>query len=131
MAKKRRYGVTSTDRYLLKAYRVHYIPGIPEDIVRMVAHNQTASWSAGFGMYSRVWREKVVPILAEMGVPTPFWAPYRAFTNEYLSKVVEKGTATPEQIIEKWSANGCRRDVLMRIVEVLPEKKSQNVGGAP
>jgi len=123
MGRKRKFGPTSIDRYHLKCFRVHYMPGIPEDIVRSVASNQTAAFTAGFGQYHTVWVEVVKPILDEAGVPQMDYAKYRAFMNEYLSKVTVKGTARAEDIISKWEGQGCRTDILNRIVEELTQIK--------
>lgn len=126
MARKKRFGITSVDRYRIKAYRVHYMPGIPEDIVRMVASNQTAAWMGGFGIYSRAWNEKVKGILKRHNIPSLMWGPYRAFINEFISKVVEKGTQDPEAVIRKYADMGLNELVLREIVEYLPAKKPEN-----
>jgi len=128
MARKRRFGPTSIDRYQLKAYRVHYMPGVPEDLVRTVAMNQTASFTSGFGMYTTVWRERVVPILEKHNVPKMDYAKYRAFMNEFLSKVATKGTASPEELVEKWAGQGCDRGILAEIVEAITQKKEEHEG---
>jgi len=119
MPRRRRFGVTSIDRYQLKAFRVHYMPGIPEDIVRAVASNQTSAFTAGFGLYNRVWREKVVPILEDEHVPQMDYAKYRGFMNEYLSKVVIKGTTSGDEVIRKWTGQGADPTILTRIAEEL------------
>jgi len=126
MARKRRFGPTSIDRYQLKAFRVHYMPGIPEDLVRAVSMNQTASFTAGFGPYNRLWNARVVPILRRHDVPRMDYAKYRAFFNEFLSKVSIKGTASPEELMEKWAGQGCDLTILQEIVEALSKKKEEH-----
>ena len=113
----RRFGLTSPERYMVKAYKVHYYPGAPEDIVKSLVYNQTANWLRGFGGFNVTWIQKVVPILTHHNVPKPAWGMYRAFTNEFMAKVVRKGVTDAETIIRKWVGLGLRPEVLRDIVE--------------
>jgi len=128
MPKKRTFGPTSIDRYQLKAFRVHYMPGIPEDLVRAVSMNQTASFTAGFGPYNKLWTSRVVPILKKHNVPRMDYAKYRAFFNEFLSKVAIKGTASAEELMEKWAGQGCEIPVMQDIIDALSRKKEEHGG---
>jgi len=126
MARRKRFGLTSADRYRLKAFRVHYLPGIPEDLVKTVSDNQTASFTAGFGIFNRLWKEKVVKVLEDNRVPAMHRGIYRGFLNEYVGKVMIRGSATKDEIIEKWTGLGADARILREIVDTLGEIKIEH-----
>jgi len=121
MPRKRRYGITSAMRYQLKAYRVHKIDGIPEDLANLVALNQTMAWSTGFGMFHRVWENVVKRVLQELKVGKIYWGLYRAFTCQVLSKTVEKKTEEIDLVIRKFANLGLDIDVLRAIVNAIQQ----------
>jgi len=129
MARRRRLNPTSAPRYTLKAYRVHYMPGLPESLVMNVAMSQSTAWMGRFGQFNTVWEEKVKPLLVQENVPQALHGLYRGFTNEFLSKVVIKGSARREEIVDKWTGLGLRRDILDRIADVLLELKPHTEAG--
>jgi len=102
------------------------MPGIPESVILSVVENQTASFASGFGLYHRIWVERVVPILKRHNVPSLEYAKYKAFTNELLSKVTEKGTIDIEALITKWVGQRCDPEILREIAEAILSKKEEH-----
>jgi len=97
---------------------------LPEELRRKALtqiESQKAHWSQGFGLLHRVWLSVVDKVLSPQGVPKLMYAMYKAFTNEYVSKVVAKGSETADFVKAKFQKLGADPAVLDQITAVIGE----------
>lgn len=95
-------------------------PELKEALQEEATKRQLANYESAYAMFNKSWTRVVVPILKASNVPPLDYAKYKAFTNEYIKKVLGKGkshpTETKDQVISKYEALKCDRTVLDRIV---------------
>lgn len=136
MPSKRKFSITSTARYNLKAYRVHKIDGVPPELAMSIANAQTSYWTLRFGMFHTMWVNRVEPLLAFNGVPRELWGLYRAFLNQLLSKAMGTGKQEIELVIARWR-NILDENIMLQIVEAItegrqvPRQAVAQTGGQP
>jgi hypothetical protein len=82
---------------------------------------QKANWQSGFGVLHRAWLAVVDRCLAPSTVPKLDYAKYKAFTNEYVVKVISKGTETSDMVKTKFTNLGADSGILDTITGVLGE----------
>jgi len=96
------------------------------EIAEQTTMNQLMNYQMAYGVFNRVWREIVVPVLVEKGIWSPMWGPYKAFTNELLKRALGLGrqrpTMTTIEVINKWWKMGLDKDVLETIVSRIQTK---------
>jgi len=101
-------------------------PEVRNEMIEDMTNIQLLNYEMGYGTFNRVWREAVVPTLVEKGVKSPFWGPYKAFTNELLKKALglgrEKPTMTIDEVKSKWVSLGANKDVIDAIVSAIQSK---------
>jgi hypothetical protein len=101
-------------------------PELRKEMIDDMTNMQLLNYEMGYGAFNRVWREIVVPALVEKGIKSPFWGPYKAFTNELLKKALglgrEKPTMTIDEVKNKWISLGASKDVLDAIVTSIQNK---------
>lgn len=97
---------------------------LPEDL-RSRALNQVdaqkAHWAQGFGLLHRAWLAVVDRVLAPQSVPKLQYATYKAYTNQYMSKVVMKGSETADMVVAKFTRLGADAGVLAAINSTIGE----------
>jgi hypothetical protein len=97
---------------------------LPEDLrSRALAQVdvQKAHWSSGFGVLHKAWLAVVDRVLAPNNVPKLMYAMYKAFTNQYISKVQIKGTETADSVKTKYVRLGADAGTLDSITSVIGE----------
>lgn len=86
---------------------------------------QKAHWSQGFGLYHRGWLmcvERVLSPGVQQGTIFKLdYAKYKAFINEYMSKVSGKGSETSDMVVAKFTRLGADAGTLAAIIAVLGE----------
>lgn len=112
--------------YLYKVLRLYIGNGdVPEELRKVavkMAEKQFARWKASYDKFSDAWWEKVKPVLERHGIPSADSAKYKAFTNAYISKVVNKRSRELDGLIRDFVViHGCREEVLRDIVATLGE----------
>jgi hypothetical protein len=101
-------------------------PEVRNEMIEDMTNLQLLNYEMGYGAFNRIWREIVVPALVEKNVKSPFWGPYKAFTNELLKKALglgrQKPTMTIDEVKNKWISLGASKDVLDAIVTSIQSK---------
>jgi len=100
---------------------------LPEDLrARALAQvdAQKAHWAQGFGVLHRAWLAVVERVLAAQSVPKLQYATYKAYTNQYISKVVMKGSETADMVMAKFTRLGADSSILTAINAVIGEVTS-------
>ena len=113
-----------TQAYYMKQllYRTggYVSPELKEALQEEATKKQLANYESAYAMFNRSWTRVVVPILKANGVSPLDYAKYKAFTNEYIKKVLGRGkshpTETKDQVLAKYEALKCDREVLEKIV---------------
>jgi len=95
--------------------------GVPVEVALTAVDRQKARWRERFGRFTEVWHLAVVPILEANNVPKLMYALYKAFTNQYISKVLIKGTETPELVKTKFTNLGADAGILDEITAKIGE----------
>jgi len=103
------------------------------EMVTETTTGQLMNYEMGYGVFNRVWREAVVPVLTEKKIPSPLWGPYKAFTNELLKKALGLGrqrpTMTVDDVINKWASLGASpclaKDTLQDIAKGIQSKGAE------
>jgi len=116
-----------TQAYYLKQllYRTggNISPELKEALQEEATKRQLANYESAYAIFNKSWTNVVVPILDSSNVPPLDYAKYKAFTNEYIKKVLGKGkshpTQTKEQLISKYEALKCDRTILDKIVNLI------------
>ena len=117
MARKRREGVTTMPRYLIKMIRV--MGGTPPaSWTEMYALSLYGARMAGYGLYKMIWDE-VKAKLRELRVPSALHGLYKAFTNQFINRVQRKKIETREECIDKWTKQGLDPGVLNQLADVI------------
>jgi len=95
-------------------------PELKEALQEEATKRQLSNYESAYAMFNKSWTKVVVPILKANNVPPLDYAKYKAFTNEYIKKVLGKGkshpTETKDQVLAKYTALGCDRAVLDKII---------------
>ena len=120
----------NTEAYKFKQLQYKLGGRLPEatsiEIAEQTTTSQLMNYQMAYGVFNRVWREIVVHALVEKGIWSPMWGPYKAFTNEYLKRVLGLGrqrpTMTQAEAINKWFKMGLDKDVLETIVSRIQTK---------
>jgi len=120
----------NTEAYKFKQLQYKLGGRLPEatsiEIAEQTTMNQLMNYQMAYGVFNRVWREIVVPVLVEHGIWSPMWGPYKAFTNELLKRALGLGrqrpTMTVDEVVAKWSKMGLTKDVLDAIVARIQTK---------
>jgi hypothetical protein len=97
---------------------------LPEDLrVKAMAqvNVQKSHWASGFGVLHKAWMAVAQRVLAPANIPKLQYAVYKAFTNEYVSKVQVKGTELSEEVKAKFTRQGADGGVLDNITAVIGE----------
>jgi len=115
MARKRQEGISSSKRYRLKMFRVFGL-GVPEEYAKDVAEALKEARDKGIGTYRDAWISVSNEVLRGK-VPSAMWGLYKAFTNEYISKVCRRKEMTESELRNKWVENGLDDTVLNDIIE--------------
>jgi len=101
-------------------------PELRKEMIDDLTNAQLLNYEMGYGAFNRIWREIVVPVLVEKNIRSPFWGPYKAFTNELLKKALglgrEKPTMTVADVENKWVSLGASKDVLDAIISAIHSK---------
>ena len=96
-------------------------PELKEALQEEATKRQLANYESAYAMFNKSWTRVVVPILKANNVPPLDYAKYKAFTNEYIKKVLGKGKSHPteslEQVLAKYEALKCERPILEQIVK--------------
>jgi len=103
------------------------------EMVTETTTGQLMNYEMAYGVFNRVWREAVVPILTEKKIPSPLWGPYKAFTNELLKKALGFGRQRPtmsvNDVISKWASLGASpclaKDTLETIAKGVQSKSAE------
>jgi len=99
------------------------------EMVESTTTSQLMNYQMAYGVFNRVWREIVVPVLVEKGVKSPLWGPYKAFTNELLKRALGLGrqrpTMTVDEVKTKWQNMGLSKDVLDAITTAIQSKGAE------
>jgi len=82
---------------------------------------QKSHWAQGFGVLHRAWLAVVDRVLAAQSVPKLQYATYKAYTNQYISKVVMKGSETSDMVVAKFTRLGADPGILVSINSVIGE----------
>ena len=86
---------------------------------------QKAHLAQGFGLYHRGWLQCVervlAPAVSQGSIFKLDYAKYKAFINEYMSKVAGKGSETADMVVAKFTRLGCDAGTLSAIIAVLGE----------
>ena len=120
----------NTEAYKYKQLMYKLGGQLPEatriEIAEQTTMNQLMNYQMAYGVFNRVWREIVVPVLVEKGIWSPMWGPYKAFTNELLKRALGLGrqrpTMTVDEVVSKWQKTGLNKDVLDAIVARIQTK---------
>jgi len=95
-------------------------PELKEALQEEATKRQLANYESAYAVFNRSWTRVVVPILKNGKVPPLDYAKYKAFTNEYIKKVLGGGksipTETKEQVVSKFTALGCEKALLDKII---------------
>jgi hypothetical protein len=95
-------------------------PELKEALQEEATKKQLANYESAYAVFNKSWNTVVVPILKSNNVPPLDYAKYKAFTNEYVKKVLGRGkshpTETKDQLLAKYEALKCDREVLEKIV---------------
>jgi hypothetical protein len=113
-----------TQAYYMKQLLYRTGGNIPEELKEALqeeaTRRQLAHYESAYAMFNRSWTRVVVPLLKANNVPPLDYAKYKAFTNEYIKKVLGRGkshpTETKDQVLAKYEALKCDRDVLEKII---------------
>jgi len=101
-------------------------PELRKEMIDDLTNAQLLNYEMGYGAFNRIWREIVVPVLVEKNIRSPFWGPYKAFTNELLKKALglgrEKPTMSTADVENKWVSLGASKDVLDAIISAIHSK---------
>ena len=133
MAKAKSRGLdVDTQAYYMKQllYRTggNISPELKEALQEEATKKQLANYESAYAMFNKSWTRVVVPILKANNVPPLDYAKYKAFTNEYIKKVLGKGkshpTETLDQVLAKYEALKCDREVLEKIVKEIGKVES-------
>jgi len=96
-------------------------PELKEALQEEATKRQLANYESAYAMFNKSWTRVVVPILKNNDVPPLDYAKYKAFTNEYIKKVLGKGkshpTETLDQVLAKYELLKCERPILEQIVK--------------
>jgi len=120
----------NVDAYKYKQLQYKLGGRLPEatsiEIAEQTTMSQLMNYQMAYGVFNRVWREIVVPVLVEKGIWSPMWGPYKAFTNELLKRALGLGrqrpTMTVDEVKTKWTNMGLNKDVVDAIVERIQTK---------
>ena len=112
-----------TQAYYMKQLLYRTGGNIPEELKLALqeeaSKKQLANYESAYAIFNRSWTRVVVPILKSNKVPPLDYAKYKAFTNEYVKKVLGKGkshpTETLDQVLAKYEALKCDREILQKI----------------
>jgi len=123
----------NTEAYKWKQMQYKFGGQLPDELrVEMVESTTTSqlmNYQMAYGVFNRVWREIVVPVLVEKGVKSPLWGPYKAFTNELLKRALGLGrqrpTMTVDEVKTKWQNMGLSKDVLDAITTAIQSKGAE------
>jgi len=103
-------------------------PELKEALQEEATKKQLANYESAYGIFNKSWTGVVVPLLKANNVPPLDYAKYKAFTNEYIKKVLGKGkshpTETLDQVLAKYEALKCDREVLEKIVKEIGKVES-------
>ena len=95
-------------------------PELKEALQEEATRRQLANYESSYAIFNKSWTRVVVPLLKNSKVPPLDYAKYKAFTNEYIKKVLGAGksipTETKEQVVSKFTALGCEKALLEKIV---------------
>lgn len=113
-----------TQAYYMKQLLYRTGGNIPEELKLALQEEATkkqlANYQSAYAIFNRSWTKVVIPILKANNVPPLDYAKYKAFTNEYVKKVMGKGkshqTETKDQVLAKYEALKCDREVLEKII---------------
>ena len=126
MAKAKSRGLdVDTQAYYMKQllYRTggNISPELKEALQEEATKRQLANYESAYSIFNKSWTRVVVPILKANNIHPLDYAKYKAFTNEYIKKVLGKGkshpTETKDQVVAKYEALGCDRAVLDKIID--------------
>ena len=96
-------------------------PELKEALQEEATKRQLANYESAYAMFNKSWTRVVVPILKNNKVQPLDYAKYKAFTNEYIKKVLGKGKSNPtedkDQVVAKYTTLGCFRVVLDNIID--------------
>lgn len=96
-------------------------PELKEALQEEATKRQLANYESAYAMFNKSWTRVGVPILKANNVPPLDYAKYKAFINEYIKKVLGKGkshpTETLDQVLAKYEALRCDREILEKIVK--------------
>ena len=96
-------------------------PELKEALQEEATKRQLSNYESAYAMFNKSWTRVVVPILKNNDVPPLDYAKYKAFTNEYIKKVLGKGkshpTETLDQVLAKYELLKCERPILEQIVK--------------
>ena len=96
-------------------------PELKEALQEEATKKQLANYESAYAMFNKSWTRVVVPILKANNVPPLDYAKYKAFTNEYIKKVLGKGKSYPteslDQVLAKYELLKCERPILEQIVK--------------
>ena len=127
----------NVDAYKWKQLQYKFGGQLPDELrAEMVTETTTSqllNYEMGYGVFNRIWREAVVPILTEKKIPSPLWGPYKAFTNELLKKALGFGRQRPtmsvNDVISKWASLGASpclaKDTLETIAKGVQSKSAE------
>jgi len=112
------------EQYALKQSLIREAYGyLPEELRRQAQAQiarQLQDFNTGFGALHSAWLT-AVGILQARDVSHLDYAKYKAFVNEYVSKVRTKKTETVEMVIAKYTALGASEPILRDIIGALGE----------
>ena len=95
-------------------------PELKEALQEEATKKQLANYESAYAIFNKSWTRVVVPILKANNIHPLDYAKYKAFTNEYIKKVLGKGkshpTETKDQVVAKYEALGCFKVVLEDII---------------
>jgi hypothetical protein len=98
-------------------------PELKEALQEEATKKQLANYESAYAVFNKSWNSIVVPILMSNNVSPMDYNKYKAFTNEYIKKVLGRGkshpTETKDQLLAKYEALKCDREVLEKIVNEL------------
>jgi len=127
----------NVNAYRWKQLQYKFGGQLPDELrAEMIAETTTGqlmNYEMGYGVFNRVWREAVVPILTEKKIQSPLWGPYKAFTNELLKKALGLGRQRPtmsvDEVVTKWANLGASpclaKDTLEAIAKGIQTKSTE------
>jgi hypothetical protein len=123
----------NTDAYKWKQLQYKFGGQLPDELrvemIEATTNSQLMNYQMAYGVFNRVWREIVVPILVEKKVSSAMWGPYKAFTNELLKRALGLGrqrpTMTVDEVKTKWQNLGLSKDVLDSITTAIQSKGAE------